>query len=106
MSDINPFDQVYRIALYKQIKYGWNAVFEVSFDEDKETPHEDYVRIGEIIDVRFKKADSDTVIQNALAAIDKAEHEARMDLERKLATFREQRANFLALAHQPQEQTR
>lgn len=92
-----PFEETYQVVLCRSIKYGW--IFVLEYDGGEFT---DYVRISEPTAVRFQPLQDDAVIRNAVSALDAAERNARLELERKLAEINEQRAQLLALTHQPE----
>jgi hypothetical protein len=70
--------------------------------QKREVPHDGYVRVSEPIDLNFKAVSSDEVVRNAVASLDEQERQAIADLNTKLAAIRGQKAQILALTHQPQ----
>jgi hypothetical protein len=71
--------------------------------ETREVPIDGYVRVSEPIDLTFKAVASDEVVQNAVASLDAAERKAIQELNAKIAAIREQKAQLMALTHQPEE---
>jgi len=95
----SPFEKPHAVALYKSLKYGWVSLFDYYGEKDVEF-HSDSVRISEPVEVMFRPLENDAVIQGALKTLDEMERQARIELEKKLAEFRNQRASLMALTHQ------
>lgn len=105
-----------KLALYAHMdpSMRFYTVFEVTFvnhdaryqalgeGQLRELPMQGYTRVSEIIEVSFDSVSNDQVIQNAIAALDAAEQKAIEDLNRKIAEIRDQKAQLLALTHQPE----
>ena len=90
-----------KIALFKSIAYGWTMP--AAQHDDGSDPHLDsYVRITDYVDVDFPPRAPEEIVPAQLAAIDKAEKEARAEFQLKLNAFAEARANALALTHTPE----
>lgn len=106
MSTKNPFDQPYKVALYKELTGGWTHVSHFYDGENTEDAnyHSGSVRISEPFAVPFQPLSDEKVIQSALKTLDVAEQDLLAEFEKKMDTLKEQRASFLALTHQPQEQ--
>lgn len=69
----------------------------------RERPIKGYVRVSEPFAIQFKPIADDTVVANAVASLDEAEREAIRELNNKIAAIRGQKAQLLALVHQPAE---
>ncbi len=90
-----------KIALFKSIEYGWTMP--AAQHDDGSDPHAgSYVRITDYIDVNFPPRAPAEIVPAQLAAIDKAEQDARAELQLKLNVLAERRANILALTHMPE----
>lgn len=104
-----------KVALYSALNIpGFYMVWEVrysAFDEqfaelpegqNRELPIEGYVRVSAPIDLKFDAVATNEVVQNAVASLDAAERKAIAELNQKIAAIREQKAQLLALTHQPE----
>ena len=90
-----------KIALFKSIEYGWTMP--AAQHDNGSDPHlGSYIRITEYVDVDFPPRAPEEIVPAQLAAIDKAEKEARAEFQLKLNAFAEARANALALTHTPE----
>ena len=91
-----------KIAKFQRIgDTNWFAVFEPHAD-GSDPCTENYVRLSEYVDVDFPPRAPEEIVPAQLAAIDKAEKEARAEFQLKLNAFAEARANALALTHTPE----
>lgn len=102
-----------KVALYKSMDSDYYMVDEVkfvSFDEHlrplpegktRERVMKGYVRVSEPVEVALSPLSDDTVIQGAIASLDEAEREALRELNQKIASIRAQKAQLLAITHQP-----
>lgn len=102
------------VAVYASLESSYCHVTDVTFSkfdehyvalpdgETREKPMKGYVRISEIIPVEFRPISEDSVVANAIQSLDAAEREAIQELNAKIAAIREQKAQFLALAHHPE----
>lgn len=100
----NPIDKVHAVALYRSIEHGWASVLQYFGERDAEY-HGSYVRISEPMELTFRPLADDTVIQNAIAALNAQEVKVRLECEKSLAQIREMKSNLLALTHQPEPQS-
>ena len=90
-----------KIALFKSIEYGWTMP--AAQHDNGSDPHlGSYIRITEYVDVDFPPRAPEEIVPAQLAAIDKAEKEARAEFQLKLNAFAEARANAPALTHTPE----
>jgi hypothetical protein len=101
------------IALYAQLSaHTWFCVFEVTYSdydehrtklpdgERRERPMEGFVRVSEPIRVEFTAINDDAIVQNAVESLDAEERKAIEDLNAKIASIRERKAQLLTLTHQ------
>jgi hypothetical protein len=70
--------------------------------EVREQPMKGYVRISQPVAIEFRAISDDDVVANAIQSLDAAEREAINELNAKIAAIREQKAQFLALTHNPE----
>ena len=90
-----------KIAQFQRIgDPSWIAVFDARPD-GSDPCTENYVRITEYVDVDFPPRAPEEIVPAQLAAIDRAEKEARAEFQLKLNAFAEARANVRALTHSP-----
>lgn len=73
--------------------------------ELQERPIKGCVRVSEVIEITFAALADDSMVQNAIASLDEAEREAIRELNAKIAALRAQKAQLLALTHQPEQQS-
>jgi hypothetical protein len=102
------------IALYKRLDGGWYMVDEIRYrnhdehysplpeGEKREHALSGYVRVSEPVEVAFSPLADDAVIQKAVESLDQAERDAIRELNEKIAAIRSQKAQLLALTHQPE----
>ena len=89
-----------KIALFKSIEYGWTMP--AAQHDDGSDPHlGSYVRITEYVDVDFPPRAPEEIVPAQLAAIDRAEQDARAKFQLQLNELAERRAKLLALTHSP-----
>lgn len=93
------FDRLYKVYLFRHVKYGWTSVFESSGDEPPTL--EDYVRLSEGAEVSFRPLSNDEGIREALKTLDEAERKAREELNKILMSLNDQRAALRAITYQP-----
>lgn len=94
-----------KLAVYRNMEPGTLNGFEHIGRCDlyeSDFPSNTYTRISEQAEVTFHPLKDDTVIQNALRALDAAELKARENLQRALDAISDQRAQLQALTHKPQ----
>lgn len=96
----NPCDQTYQVALYQDPATGFLSVFRF-YGESDASYHAD-IRISEPVEVHFTALRSEQFVRAATEALDAQEQKLRVDFEVRLEAIRQQRANLLALTHQPE----
>lgn len=106
-------DKPMEIALYLSLEYGNIAVWErrmVNHDkhynelpngETREHPMTGFVRISEPITVSWTQTDEETMVQNAMGALDLEVQKIRTEMQAKLDQLEERRSQLLAITHQP-----
>lgn len=81
----------------------------VSYDEhyaslpegqEREKSYDKFVRISEIVELRFSPLTDEGIIQKAIESIDETERRLREELNKKIAELRQQKAQLLALTHE------
>lgn len=70
--------------------------------QEREQPVKGYVRVSVPVEVQFVAITDDSIVSNAVASLDEAEREAIRELNEKIAAIRSQKAQLLALTHQPE----
>lgn len=102
-----------KVALYASLDSSWCYVAEVSYvkhdehwdplpdGEVRERPIKGFVRVSEPVDIHLQGLADDAMVQKAVESLDEAEREAIRELNTKIAAIRAQKAQLLALAHQP-----
>lgn len=104
------------VALYASLTVdNFVAIYEVgyvNYDEHyvplpdgqlRERPIEGWVRISRAQEVTFSAIDNDSVIRNAVAAMDEEERKLRAELHRKIAELHNRKKQLLALSYEPEE---
>lgn len=100
MSDETKDPMTVTIALYRSLTHNW--IMESNYyGKDDARFHSEYVRISEPLTITFAPIADDSVIQNAIEMLNGMEQKARLELAQKLHHIDGQRAQFLALTHQP-----
>ena len=98
----NPFEQPYQVALYRHTQCGWYTIFQYQGDRDHEY-HSGYVRQSAPVDVRFNALESEAAVRTAVASLEAAEQQLVDQFRQNLQQLRAQKANLLALTHQPED---
>lgn len=96
----HPCDKPYRVGLYWNLQFAYCAVF-TQHGEVVPIPS-GYVRLSEMLEVRFRPLPSEDSVQEALATLDRAEQTARAELAKCLTEIADQRASLRALTYQPE----
>ena len=102
-----------KVALYASLDSSWSYVAEVDYakyDEhyetlpagvERERPKKGFVRVSEPVDLVLRLLSDDSIVQKAVESLNEAEREAIRELNAKVAAIRAQKAQLLALTHQP-----
>jgi hypothetical protein len=101
------------VALYAHLSHHtWFAVFEVSYSEfdecsrpldegqRREITMDSYVRISEPVKINFTGIDNETMVRNAVEALNAEERKLIDEMNKKLADLREQKNQLMALTYQ------
>lgn len=104
-----------RVALYASLDSSWCYVSEVDYirhdehyqalpdGQERERPKKGFVRVSEPLLIELRQLTDDTIVQKAIESLDEAERQAISELNEKIAAIRGQKAQLLALTHQPDE---
>lgn len=71
--------------------------------QQRESPISGFVRVSEPVTVQFAPIDNDTMVRNAVEALNAEERKTIDELNTKLAQIRERKQQLLALTHEPAE---
>lgn len=100
------------IALYSMAEGGSLIPLQVSYadydenlqplpaGERRERPVSGFVRVTEPVEMTFRAIDDETMVRNAVAALNEEERKVLNELNIKLADIRERKSQLLALTHQ------
>lgn len=89
-----------KVAVFRDVEPGPLFGYESIKDESLESLS-CYVRTSEYVEVTFEPVKEEIVVDHYLAALDRAEQKARLELQKKLDEIAGQRAQLLALTHKP-----
>lgn len=103
-----------KVALYKSLDSSWFMLDEVqqtTLDENyrplpdgetRERTIKGYVRVSEPVEITLAPLADDSIVQKAVESLDALERDAYRELNEKIAAIRSQKAQLLALTHQPE----
>lgn len=104
-----------KVALYASLDSAWCYVSEVDYDnydehwdklpdgQVRERQKKGYVRISEPVEIALTAISNDSIVENAVKSLDEAERAVVREMNEKIAAIRGQKAQLLALTHQPEE---
>jgi hypothetical protein len=88
-----------RIAIFKRI--GTDYAYEsIKKEEDAQYASDDFVRITEYIDVSFPPLQDESIIEQSLGVLDKAESQLRNKFQVALNAIEQQRQELRAITFQ------
>jgi hypothetical protein len=95
-----------KVALFQRVGSDswfsvWYADVEQSDDDADESQPDGYVRISQYVVVEFPPLEGDVVVEKQLQQLDRAEQEARVELQQKLNQINDVRQKLLALTFRP-----
>lgn len=95
------FEQVRRVALYQDPKYG--SVFVGSYFGDTDHQyHSGDVRISPPVEVHFDQLPHEEIVQTAVAALDAAELRVRTEMQSQIDDIRARKQQLLAITFEPE----
>jgi hypothetical protein len=103
------------IALYCAMESDFYIILQVNYSrhdehcrplpegQRREFPIEGYTRVSEPLTVSFIALDTNTLVRNAVEALNEEERKTIDELNRKLAQIRDKKSQLLALTHQTEQ---
>lgn len=104
-----------KIALYQYLgEHPWYSVMEIVYSghderynplpdgQIREVPRDSFVRVSEPQEIKFSVLADNSIIEQAVASLNESERQAIEELNKKLMSIRERKAQLLSLTHQPE----